>query len=151
MATCRRGVDWTGGRDKSRPMKAVTSYRTPNLEIQTHTQTNLSWAHGAGRHQEVVDEVLPDSGCSGRREGAEVDELTAKTEHGGVEDVIKLDYRSQVNLFTEFEIARDVEIENELRRTGAGVARQISRLADGRQAELIDNRNIARRTGGAPL
>src|SRR6266446_414236 len=35
------------GRDKSRPTKAVTSYRTPNSEIQAHSQTNLAWALGA--------------------------------------------------------------------------------------------------------
>src|SRR5713226_7879154 len=111
------------------------------LEIQTHTETNLSWAHGAGRHQEVVYELLSGGGCGRWREGAEVDELAAKTKHGGVQDVIKLDHRSQVNFISAFELARDVEIENELRRAGAGVARKISRLADRRQAELIDNRN----------
>src|SRR5258708_9637357 len=39
-----------------------------------------------------------------------------------------------MNFLTEFEIASDVENENKLRRSGAGVARQISRLSDRRQS-----------------
>ena len=77
--------------------------------------------------------------CS-RRKGIEVDELAAEAEDRFVEHVIKLDCRAQPHLFAQTKFAGDVEVEEKLAGTLTGVARQVSRLADGRQGKQIQDR-----------
>jgi hypothetical protein len=111
-------------------------------EIQTRPKTNLAGAHGARWHQEGIEESLTGRGGRRRAERTEVYELAAKAEHSLVQDVVEFDHGAQPNLVAQLELARHAEIENELARADAGVARQVSGLADRRLRKLIQDRRI---------
>src|SRR6266550_3946760 len=87
----------------------------------------------------------------GGREGIKIDELAAKTKYSLIQQVIDFDNRPQAHLFVEAKLARNVQIEKEFTGPLSGIARQVSRLPDGRQRKQIMDCWVDRTAGRAPV
>ena len=95
-------------------------------EIESYSEPNLSWSHGAGRNEELIEEGLSLRRGSGRSKRVEVDELAAETEDRRVKYVVEFHAPTHPHLLVQTELARDIQIENKLTRAIAGIARQVS-------------------------
>src|SRR6185503_3410514 len=92
-----------------------------HLEIESYAEADLALSQGALRHEKLIDEGLSLRGGGTWAKRAKVDELAAKAEYGGVQDVVEFSHQAQAHLFVEPELARDVQIKNELTRARARV------------------------------
>lgn len=147
--TCMSG--WLGrkrARSFNRPPAHAGGF---GLEVEANAEANLAWAECASSYQKRVEKRLPLFGRRGRCEGVEVDELTTEAEDGFVQHIVKLHHRPHTNLFSETKFTSDIQIEEELSRTLAGIARQVSRLADSRQCKETEYRRIDWVARAAPV
>src|SRR5580765_8743948 len=87
----RRHTRWTGDWSSDVCSSDLPAYS--RSEIHAYADPNLPWPHGAGGHQERIDERLSRRGRRCRAKGIEVDELAAKAEDRGVQHVIEFNLR----------------------------------------------------------
>lgn len=100
-----------------------------DLEIESHTETDLSLTERSTRNEEVGSGV--------------VDKRRAEIEDRRVENVIEFNNRTQTHSFGEAKFSRNIQIEGIKTRTSARIARQVpAASADRRKRELIEQRLI---------
>ena len=95
-------------------------------ENESYSEPHLSWSHGAGGDEELIEEGLSLCRGRGRTKRVEIDELAAETEDRSVKHVVEFHAPTHPHLLVQTELARDIQIENKLTGASAGIPRQIS-------------------------
>src|SRR5262249_16546030 len=119
------------------PRSPLPSWQLSKFELQSHS------------HRPRFD-------CSPRREEitqtsrAEINELRAEAEDRRVERIERLDLNLGFAALTEFELARQPQVERVAGGPSTRVARQIARGSDSREREPGDQRGIERLAGATP-
>src|SRR4051812_4376537 len=117
----------------------------PPLKIEPNSEPDLSGPECARRDEEGIQKRLALRGRGGRAQRVEVYELCAEARRSRVEHVVDFDDGAQTHVLREAKLAREGEIEEKGARPEPGVARQVSRLPNGREREGREQRGVERR------